>query len=242
VPFGRDSHCSETDLSAYLDAQLASDSRQRCDAHLAACAECRDALESLSAVRSSLRALPRATAPRSFRLRQAQAEVIRSRQPAFIVRVMPQLSGLSAVSLVAFLLLVAVNVTGGVDLGTSSNSKSASSVMSAGQETAADSPVPEFSDNVAGPGTVSPPSAAISATPYAPAPESTIGQDGSLNSADQNADKAARTAAALPAPVGTITSSDNGNSDTAMHIAEAVAAAIALASGGLAFAAYRRTR
>jgi len=243
VPFGRDSHCSETDLSAYLDAQLAGAAQERCDAHLRACGGCRDALDGLGAVRSSLRELPRASAPRSFRLREAQVGRAQVRRWPLLVQAMPLLSGMSAVSLVVFIGLVSVNVSGGVKLGTSNDSKSsgASSLMSADRGTAADSALPEGSENA--PVAPNALSGAPSGTLDTRQPEAATARNSEFFAADQaaGAAEATSTAARPPAPVA-VSSDNGGDSDTAMHIAEAVAAALALGSGGLAFTAYRRTR
>lgn len=51
-------HLTETQLNEYFDGELGDDSRARAEAHLAACGECRQALEELCAVASLLAALP----------------------------------------------------------------------------------------------------------------------------------------------------------------------------------------
>ncbi len=247
MPFGRQNHCSEADLSAYLDAQLPDAAKQRCDAHLTACGDCREALDGLSAVRSSLRQLPQAAAPRSFRLREAQVEVIRSRQPAFIVRVMPQLSGISVVSLVAFLALVGINASGGVGVGDGDSDSSGASLTRSLQEDAAASNSPPDSDTLE----------ASEASPDAtsePLPQGATrnGTNDAFSGDDALSAEATRTAAAqfAPDPVsegedgdGTASSASNvsDDSNTGLYIAMALTAALALASGSLAFAAWRRT-
>jgi len=211
-----------------------------------ACGGCREAFDGLSAVRSSLRVLPRAEAPRSFRLREAQVELIRSRQPAFIVRVMPQLTGISVVSLVAFLALVGMNASGGVGVGGGdSDSSGANLTRSSIQEDAAASESPPDALESSG--------ASLGAT-SAPDLERAAGSTYDATGGDDAAfsAEATREAAAelAPAPVhegeesdGATSSASNASdgSSSGLYIAMAVTAALALVSGGLAFAAWRRT-
>jgi len=236
VPFGRDSHISETDLSAYLDVQLTGAAKERCDAHLRACGGCRDALDGLGAVRSSLRELPRASAPRSFRLREAQVDRAQAPRRPLLLQAMPLLSGVSALSLVVFIGLVSVNAFGGANSGASTNSKSSSGSY----ESSAQNDASASENASAAPDAQSIAPSGISGTPL---PEGPTTRDSFADDQAVGAAEATGTAARPPAPVAVSSRSDSGgDSDTAMHIAEAVAAALALGSGGLAFAAYRRTR
>ncbi len=148
-----------------------------------------------------------------------------------MAQAVPLLSGLSAVSLVVLVTLVGVNASGGGDLGTSSDSKNrANHVMSA--EDSASSPAALEASQY--------PPVGTSVPPLHSGPGNTTNEFGGE---DIGAAEATRVAAVDSAPA-TISGNtgDDGDSDTAVHIAEAVAAALALGSGGLAFAAYRRTR
>lgn len=65
---GQQEHLTNEQLSAYLDRQITSQEQASFDAHLASCAQCRDALAELRATVLLLRAMPRPEAPRSFTL------------------------------------------------------------------------------------------------------------------------------------------------------------------------------
>ena len=99
----------DADLSAYVDGQLEPPARDRLEAHIETCDPCREALAELRMLRSALRELPPATAPRSFALREAdvRAEAKPSLTPA---RPPALLGGLASVALVAFVALVGVDV------------------------------------------------------------------------------------------------------------------------------------
>jgi anti-sigma factor RsiW len=62
---------SDEELSALIDGQLAPDVAARVERHAATCAACAEKLSDLRSLRSTLSELPRATAPRSFALREA---------------------------------------------------------------------------------------------------------------------------------------------------------------------------
>jgi hypothetical protein len=263
VAFGRNEHCSEADLSALLDGQLGAGARERCDAHLAACPSCAEALEGLRTVRSSLRALPRATAPRSFRVRPVQVEVTRSRRPAFIVRVMPQLTGLSIASAVAFFALIAANA-GSFDSRSSSFDGASPNLNTGRQESAADSaasPLPQAVES----GAESPPgrdsfegaevdgTAYIGGSPVPDAATNDLGAGQPSGTTDEPVDAYDATAQArapseAPAAeeeddaAGDITLRSDNDSNTGIYIAMSVAAAVSLTTGGLAFAAWRQRR
>ena len=66
------------EISAHADGELAPDRLDTLEAHLTGCERCRTEFDELLAVRSALRDLPQATAPRSFTLTPAMAE----REPA----------------------------------------------------------------------------------------------------------------------------------------------------------------
>lgn len=112
-------HASDADLSAYIDGQLSGRVHERVSGHLDGCSICQQALEELRAVRASLQALPRAPAPRSFALREAQ---VTPRQPGGAFTAMPLLSGVAAMALIAFFAVVGVDM--GIGGGWSSGSGS----------------------------------------------------------------------------------------------------------------------
>jgi hypothetical protein len=88
-------------ISAYLDGQLAPARVTALDAHIASCENCRDELERLRELRATLRAMPVAEAPRSFRLTpsQAGARAAIPAPPPMLMRAMP---ALTAAALVVF--------------------------------------------------------------------------------------------------------------------------------------------
>jgi len=63
LPPGSGPHLEDT-LSAYLDDELAPAARREADAHLAGCAECREELDDVAAVRQAIRILPVHATPR----------------------------------------------------------------------------------------------------------------------------------------------------------------------------------
>ncbi len=65
----------ESDLSAYVDDALSEGRRARVESHLRSCGDCARKLEELKQVVAELRALPPATAPRSFALSPELAAV-----------------------------------------------------------------------------------------------------------------------------------------------------------------------
>ncbi len=107
--FWRKHPIRDADLSAYVDGQLEPPACDRLEAHLETCAPCRETRAELHMLRSALRELPPATAPRSFALREAdiRAEAKPSPMPA---RPPALLGGLASVALVAFVALVGVDV------------------------------------------------------------------------------------------------------------------------------------
>jgi anti-sigma factor RsiW len=59
-------HCTNEELSAYLDGQLLPEEQAACEAHLRTCEQCQQALATLRATVALLHALPRPQLPRSF--------------------------------------------------------------------------------------------------------------------------------------------------------------------------------
>lgn len=114
MAFWRPRHpVSDSDLSAFIDGALEGATRARVDAHVESCAACREALAGLRAVRQALSALPRAEAPRSFALREADARPARRPAMTSLGRAPALLGGLAAAALLAFGVLVGVDLTGG---------------------------------------------------------------------------------------------------------------------------------
>lgn len=230
MPFRRTSHIREADLSALLDGELLGSPRAACNAHLEACGECRAELDELGAVRSSLRALPRARARRSFALRESD---VRAPRPSLLVGAMPLLSGVTVVALFAFLALVSVDVAGTPSPGSSGSRAPGAELQSA--DTGA-----EGGPAIASRDYNAPNSLRLSPEPSAQGPEN-YGAAAEDQSDGRKAVQATEppTAAAPAAGAPTEASSDD---DTGLRIAEGAAAALALATGGLALAAWRRTR
>lgn len=98
-------------LSAYIDGRLEPAQRVALEAHLGTCDGCRDRLDGLRAVSTTLRTMPQASVPRSFRLRPPDVELARAPErpvpAAPWLRAMP---ALSAVALVAFAVLVTADL------------------------------------------------------------------------------------------------------------------------------------
>ena len=70
--FGGQKHpVDDATLNAYVDGELGEAERARVEAHIDACATCRDAIAELRALGGAMSALPRARAPRSFALRES---------------------------------------------------------------------------------------------------------------------------------------------------------------------------
>ncbi|MBI4570863.1 MAG: zf-HC2 domain-containing protein [Chloroflexi bacterium] len=114
MAFWRPRHpVNDSDLSAYVDGALEGAARARVDVHVDACAACREALAGLREVRRALGALPRARAPRSFALREA--DVRPAPRPAMTPpgRAPALLGGLAAAAFLAFGVLVGVDLTAG---------------------------------------------------------------------------------------------------------------------------------
>jgi hypothetical protein len=130
---------AESDLSAYADGELDESARARVDAHLEACAACREALTELRALRGALQALPRASAPRSFALREAEVwRPAPAARPSAFGPAMPALGGLAMVAFLGFWALVGLDAAG----WPSDAQRSGSPTLSAENYQAADQSVP----------------------------------------------------------------------------------------------------
>jgi len=105
---------TDDQLSAYADAALDRSTRARLESHLEACAPCRETLAELRGLRRAFQALPRATAPRSFALRTADVEASpRVAMPSWFAQVPAALGGLATAAVLAFGVLVAVDLSSG---------------------------------------------------------------------------------------------------------------------------------
>ena len=100
----------DEDLSAYVDGELDAASHARVEAHLDVCAACREAVSELGAVRQAMRELPRARAPRSFALREADVRPESPQPVGMLGRATPLLSGVAVVAFLSFWALVGLDV------------------------------------------------------------------------------------------------------------------------------------
>lgn len=105
----------EDDLSAYVDGQLDAAARERIGTHVAACSACQATVADLRELRSAMRAMPRATAPRSFALRAADVERTTPDPAGPFARAMPMLGGLTAVAALTFFVLLGFDAQGSVE-------------------------------------------------------------------------------------------------------------------------------
>ena len=99
-------------LSAYTDGQLTAAETEALERHLAACVDCRQALEDIRATVLALRDLPSVEVPRSFALRPEQVARPARPRPALAVPVLATGMRLAGAALVFALATVLV-----VDLG-----------------------------------------------------------------------------------------------------------------------------
>ncbi len=229
--FRRRQHATDTELSAHLDGRLDGDSRERVARHVDSCAICQEALDGLRVVQTSLRSLPRTTAPRSFTLREADvwpAARAHPRRP--LVRTTRVLSSVTAMATLAFLALLSVDVLG----GPSSSSNLATTRSGAPAVPAA---VEQKAAQSTGAGNYS--AADQAATLTAAAADQHI-RGPALGAVQATLTVVARDLAkgnvAVP-PVVTPTAAGrvsraSGDDDTKLHVAEASLAAVALVSAG----------
>ncbi len=221
--FQRRIHATDDELSAYLDGRLDAGVRERVGSHVDGCAICQQALDGLRAVQTSLRGL-RAKAPRSFALREAAARPVRARAPGGFDGLMPLLSGVTAMAMIAFFAVVGVDMSG----GGASSSQSAAKLLNAAVPRAS-------STNYSAAVQISPvtaPSVAqgteLSQRLTVAAPDSAFSVNGAGTPAEATPELAK-------------SASSGTGSDTRMRVAEAALAALALVSGGSAVAvAWRR--
>jgi hypothetical protein len=209
--FQRRIHATDDELSAYLDGRLDAAVRERVGGHVDGCAICRQALDGLRTVQTSLRGL-RAKAPRSFALREAVARPVRARSRGGFDGVMPLLSGVTAMAMIALFAVVGVDMSGGGSSSRAGTSAQPASVL-------------EF---------------APAAGDTGPAPAAAQSLTVTVTASFLSRTGAGTPAEATPALAKSASSSSG--SDTRMHMAEAALAAVALVSGGSAVAVARRRR
>ncbi len=92
--FQRSKHLSNEQLSLLIDGRLSEKERERVEAHLRACATCRDAYEGLRQTVALLRATPRVAVPRAFTLSEADVGRAPARSSATWTRWATALVGL----------------------------------------------------------------------------------------------------------------------------------------------------
>ena len=225
-------------LSAYIDGELSAGERSRMERHLDGCATCSATLADLRAVRSALQALPRATAPRSFALREGDIRPrAAARRGGWLAS--PALAGVAVVALVSFFSLV------GVDLIAQPGGTADKSGPGAVVQPAADSfdsaedqsgEPPDDKDGRQAVGTLS--GSDATAAPPLPATTGAAETGAGEGTVPDFADATA--VPMLPATTGAA-EADDGD-DTVLRIAEAGTAALALVAAGAFVYGWRRRR
>ena len=100
------------ELSAFIDNELEESARLRVERHIESCTPCTEALGELRAVSLAISELPAVPAPRSFTLRQADVDPVQAIAPSGLFgSVQPLLGGVAAIAIVAFVVLVGVDIT-----------------------------------------------------------------------------------------------------------------------------------
>ena len=211
----------DEELSAYVDGQLDAAAGARLEAHIESCAACRDTLTELRAVRTALAALPRASAPRSFVLREDDVQARPSVGAVAALGAAPALlGGVATVALVAFVVLVGIDVTDESSGRAVDNLNSFRAGAADVVEESADGDIaalaPEARGTTAGQDDVN----------------LEQGGDGEIDEAQEDQDSSAPPAEktqALGFDADLVTEADDGPD---LRLAEAAAAAVALVAGG----------
>lgn len=244
-------------LSAYLDAELTAARASELDTHLASCAACAEAIAGMGQVRSMLRAMPEAEAPRSFRLREADVAAASrgiSAPPTPLMRAMPLLS---AAAVIVFAVTVGFDVAGS---GSDGDSESSAMLEIASDGTMTNAYAP---DDNAGSG---PPPGALAPDDEADVARETESgdSDGSDSSAGAGAAPSGGESAAGTAPASAdselpeargpvaeetqadratslaIEDTDDGGNNLVLRIVQVTSAVVALAAAGLAVRTWRK--
>jgi anti-sigma factor RsiW len=246
--FRRDAHADIDTLSAAVDGSLDRARAAALEAHLASCEACSRRIEELRAVRSTLRAMPSAEAPRSFRLRQSDAEAT-ARRPAnsgaaSVLRLMP---AMSAVAVVLFAVLVGVDVLSGRDgsSGLSGNSSAAPAALeqrAKGTLAGASAPQTAAADQAPGAQVPAPGGEVPGVEPAQTATGGTVPAPPTSDSATTLYARAAPTRPTSAAFRDTSAGGGKGGNHRGLRVAEAIVAAVAIGAGAAAVFAWRRSR
>lgn len=242
----------DDDLSAYVDGRLDAAARGRIEAHIESCSSCRQTVAELGELRSALRELPRATAPRSFALREADVRPATPEPAGPFVRAVPMLGGLTAVAVLAFFVLLGFDAT--VDLD-EANDTSGGAARLAGQEESAPAAVNSIQDDATR--DAEPPddaNAGAEAEPdsgnflnggeaYSTNDDTPQPLPGALTSGDEEpADGEVAGDAATDELQPATPTTDDRDGWPAIRVAEAAAAGVALAAGASLAFVWRRRR
>ena len=123
--FWRNRHeIRDEELNAFVDGELDETARLRVERHIDSCTSCGETVAELQAVSLAMSELPAVQAPRSFALREADVSPApASGATGLFGSVTPLLSGVAAIAIVAFVVLVGVDITdeGGSQLSTSTS-------------------------------------------------------------------------------------------------------------------------
>ncbi len=111
--FWRNRHeVRDEELNAFVDGELDEPARLRVERHMDSCTSCSETLAELQAVSRAMSELPSVQAPRSFALREADVlPAPASGATGLFGSVTPLLSGVAAIAIVAFVVLVGVDIT-----------------------------------------------------------------------------------------------------------------------------------
>jgi hypothetical protein len=240
-------------LSTWLDGALEAAAAAKLEAHVAACAICRARAEELRGVRTSLRAIAAAEPRRSFRITPDMAgarPAVAAPRP-LALRLAPAVSAAAAL---VFAVVVGTDLYSPGGSPSSSATRVSDSAQGAAPQAASGLTAPESGDTATDKA-VQPPAVTpgAAAAPYAP----TNLPPGPANGAPADTGTAVASEGAVrnnstPAKGGTAPAFESaaqhddgggsGNKRTALHVIEAVIAAIALAAGAVAIGARMRER
>jgi anti-sigma factor RsiW len=124
----RFSHCSSSQLNAYVDQCLSADEARVVDEHLHGCPECRRALRAIEYLDSALRSMPLVQVGSDFTNR-----VVRSlhvvQKSSFLFRVLEKVAYVFGLFIVVAIMLTAFVLTGVIDMGQVAESQSGASEL-----------------------------------------------------------------------------------------------------------------
>ncbi|MBE0609252.1 MAG: zf-HC2 domain-containing protein [Dehalococcoidia bacterium] len=151
-------------VDASADAELAPADAARMDAHLAACAECRAAVDAARVMKASVAALPEVAVPRSFRLTPAMVTTqrpmpTRAAAPGFLILArVGAAASIAAFAVVATLNFSSTGDTGDQTIAASAPAPESAELKSTGTEATNDDGA-AAQDMQSQPGAASPPAA-----------------------------------------------------------------------------------